>query len=92
MGVTTEMDVAEAYRPLIILQWTFWALYILLGISAVAIFIFTIIVARLRREAQKASIEARQLGQYKLESKLGAGAMGGGLSGPSCHAATSHRH
>jgi serine/threonine protein kinase len=76
MGVTTEMDVAEAFRPLIILQWTFWALYILLGISAVAIFIFTIIVARLRREAQKASIEARQLGQYKLESKLGAGAMG----------------
>lgn len=76
LGVTTEIDVAEAYRPLFILQWTFWALYFLLGISAVAIFIFTIIVARLRREAQKATVEARQLGQYTLENKLGAGAMG----------------
>lgn len=76
MGVITELDFSEAYRPLTILQWTFWALYCLLGVSAVAIFIFTIVVARLRREAQKASIEARQLGQYKLERKLGAGAMG----------------
>ncbi len=76
LGVTTEIDYSEAYRPLMILQWTFWGLYALLGISAIAIFIFTIVVARLQREAQKASIEARQLGQYKLETKLGAGAMG----------------
>ncbi len=76
LGVTTEIDVAEAFRPLHILQWTFWALYGLLGVSAIAIFIFTVIVARLRREAQKASIEARQLGQYKLETKVGQGAMG----------------
>lgn len=76
MGVATEIDVAEAYRPLFILQWTFWGLFVLLGIGSVAIFIFTVVVARLRREAQKASIEARQLGQYTLETKLGAGAMG----------------
>lgn len=41
-----------------------------------AIFVFTIIVARLRREAQKAEIEARHLGQYVLDGKLGAGGMG----------------
>lgn len=76
MGVVTEIDVAEAFQPLIILQWTHRGLYLLLGLSSVAIFIFTIIVARLRREAQKASIEARQLGQYTLDEKLGAGAMG----------------
>lgn len=76
MGVATEIDVEEAFHALIILHWTFWALYILLGLSSIAIFIFTIVVAKLRREAQKASIEARQLGQYTLDEKLGAGAMG----------------
>ena len=33
-------------------------------------------LARLQREAQKAAIEAKHLGQYRLEEKLGAGAMG----------------
>jgi len=51
-------------------------LFGLLVASAAAIFAFTILAARLRREAQKATIEARQIGQYKLEHKLGAGGMG----------------
>jgi serine/threonine protein kinase len=76
IGVATEMDYAEAFRPLMILRWTFWGLFALLGLSALAIFIFTVIVARLRREAQKAAIEAQQIGQYKLEQKLGSGGMG----------------
>ncbi len=76
IGITTEVDVAQAYRPLMILKRTFWGLYVLLGIAALAIFIFTIIVARLRREAQLAAIETQQLGQYRLEEKIGAGAMG----------------
>ena len=76
MGVATELDVAEAFRPLTILQRTFWALYALLGISSFAIFVFTLIVSRLQREAQKAAIEAEQLGQYTLEEKIGAGGMG----------------
>lgn len=75
-GVATEMDAAEAYRPLTILQRTFWGLFALLALSSIAIFVFTLQVARLRREAQEAAIEAQQLGQYKLEHKLGAGAMG----------------
>ncbi|MEZ6125139.1 MAG: serine/threonine protein kinase [Planctomycetaceae bacterium] len=76
IGVATEIDFAEAYRPLTILQWTFWGLFTLLIASSVAIFIFTIIVARLQREAQKAAIDARQVGQYELQEKLGQGAMG----------------
>lgn len=76
IGVVTEMDVAEAFRPLTILRWTFWALFALLALSAAAIFVFTILLARSRREAQKAAIEAQQIGQYKLEQKLGAGGMG----------------
>lgn len=76
MGIITEVDTAEAFHALTILQWTFWGLYSLLGVSSIAIFVFTVIVARLRREAQKAEIEAQHLGQYTLEHKLGAGGMG----------------
>lgn len=76
IGVATEVDYAQAFEPLTILQRTFWILFVLLGLCAIAIFGFTLVVARLRREAQKAAIEAQQLGQYKLEEKLGAGAMG----------------
>jgi serine/threonine protein kinase len=76
MGLITDIDHAEAYRPLTILQWTFFSIFALLAASSVAIFIFTIILARLQREAQKAAIEAKHLGQYRLEERLGAGAMG----------------
>jgi eukaryotic-like serine/threonine-protein kinase len=76
MGLITEINHAEAYRPLTILQWTFMSIFGLLALSSVAIFIFTLVVARLQREAQKAAIEAKHLGQYRLEERLGAGAMG----------------
>jgi serine/threonine protein kinase len=76
LGLITEFDLAEAYRPLTILRRVFFSLFALLALAALAIFVFTIIVARLQRQAQKATIEARQLGQYRLEDKIGAGAMG----------------
>jgi serine/threonine protein kinase len=75
-GVATEVDQAEAFGPLNILKRTFWALLALLVLSSIAIFIFTLMVARLQRQARAAAIEAKQLGQYKLEQKLGEGAMG----------------
>jgi hypothetical protein len=76
LGIATEVDAAEAFRPLVILRRTFLALLTLLGLCSLAIFIFTIVVARMQREAQKAAIEAKQLGQYRLEQKLGSGGMG----------------
>jgi serine/threonine protein kinase len=76
VGVVTEIDYAEAFHPLTILRRTFWGLFTLLALSAAAIFVFMIVVARLRREAQKAAIEAQQIGQYKLEQKIGSGGMG----------------
>jgi serine/threonine protein kinase len=76
MGLITEIEHAEAYRPLTILRWAFFSMLGLLAASSVAIFVFTIYLARAQREAQKAAIEARQLGQYRLEERLGAGAMG----------------
>ena len=75
-GVATEIDYAEAFLPLTILKRTFWALLALLVASSVAIFVFTIMVARLQRQARDAAIEARQLGQYRLEEEIGKGAMG----------------
>lgn len=76
IGITTEVDHAEAFRPLTILKRTFWGLLGLLTASSVAIFVFTIALARLQRQARNAAIEARQLGQYKLEEEIGKGAMG----------------
>jgi eukaryotic-like serine/threonine-protein kinase len=76
LGIITEIDYAEAFRPLTILRRVFYSLYGLLAVSSAAIFAFTLVVARLQREAQRAAIEAKQLGQYRLEKQLGAGAMG----------------
>jgi serine/threonine protein kinase len=76
IGLATEVDVAQAFRPIVILQRAFWILYVLLIVSSIAIFVFTVIVARAKRDAQKAAVEAKQLGQYTLEDELGRGAMG----------------
>ncbi|NOX54653.1 MAG: serine/threonine protein kinase [Planctomycetes bacterium] len=76
LGVATELDVAEAFRPLTILRRVFLALYVLLVASAISLLVFGLIVARLRRKAAKAAIEAQRLGQYTLEQKIGEGAMG----------------
>jgi serine/threonine protein kinase len=76
IGIISEIDYAEAFHPLTILRRTFWGLFALLGASAAAIFVFTILLARSRREARKAAIEAQEVGQYKLERKLGSGGMG----------------
>ncbi|WP_425396240.1 serine/threonine protein kinase [Aeoliella sp.] len=80
-GVATEMDFSEAFRPLVILKRTFWALLALLAICSIAIFVFTLLMSRAQRQAREAAIEAKQLGQYKLEEKLGEGAMGVVYSG-----------
>ncbi|MBX7166174.1 MAG: serine/threonine protein kinase [Pirellulales bacterium] len=76
LGLITEIDYDEAFGPLVILQRVFYGLHALLIAGAIAIFVFTLVVARLRRNAQKAAIEAKQLGQYRLEQQLGKGAMG----------------
>ncbi len=75
-GVATEQDVVEAFQPLYVLRRAFWGMFALLLVAAVAIFVFTIIVARANREARRAALEAKQLGQYRLDQKLGEGGMG----------------
>ena len=76
IGVITEIDYAEAFRPLTILRWTFWGLFALAGPERRRHLRLHAHAGPLRREAQKAAIEAQQIGQYKLERKLGAGGMG----------------
>jgi hypothetical protein len=76
LGVATEIEVAEAYRPLYVLRLAFGILFGLLILSAVAIFVFTLVMARQQRRLQQAVLAAKQLGQYTLQEKLGAGGMG----------------
>jgi hypothetical protein len=75
-GVATEIDYAEAYRPLTILRTTFWLLFGLIVLAAVAILVFMLVVARQRRRMHRAEQAIQQLGQYTLEMKLGEGGMG----------------
>jgi hypothetical protein len=75
-GIATEVDVAEAFLPVYILRRAFWALMVLLVLCAAGIFLAMLFMARQQRALQKATLAAKQLGQYALEEKLGAGGMG----------------
>jgi hypothetical protein len=75
-GIGTEVDRAQAYRTLTILRIGFWTMFALLGASAVMMFIFTVVLTRLRRSAQRAALEAKQLGRYTLDEMIGEGGMG----------------
>lgn len=75
-GVATEVDRADALRPIQILRVAFWSLFALLAACSVAIFIFTIIMAKMRHALREAALAKKTLGQYELEEKIGAGGMG----------------
>ena len=75
-GVITKVDRADAFRPLAILQISFWSLFALLVAAAITLFFFTMLVNRLRRRAGAADLIARQLGRYTLDEKIGEGGMG----------------
>jgi len=75
-GIATEVDIDEAFQPVYILRRVFWILMALLVLCAAGIFLAMLFIARQHRALQKATLAARQLGQYALEEKLGAGGMG----------------
>ncbi|REK17752.1 MAG: serine/threonine protein kinase [Planctomycetota bacterium] len=76
LGIATEMDRAEAFRPVLILRSLFWVLFGLLALVAVLLVALTFLAGRLERRMAQAVVEAGQLGQYALEEKIGEGGMG----------------
>jgi hypothetical protein len=73
-GVATQMDAAEAYRPLHILQWVFVILFLSLLLCSTGMFVLSNL--NWRRRLSEAELELKQLGQYTLEEKIGEGGMG----------------
>jgi eukaryotic-like serine/threonine-protein kinase len=76
LGLVTQMDVSEAFRPLRILRWVFWTIFGLLVAGAGLVYGLMRLAERLQTAARTAALEARQLGQYALDDKIGEGAFG----------------
>ena len=73
-GVATQIDAAEAYRPLRVLQAIFAILVLLLLLCATAMFVISNLTWS--RRLTEAQLKLKQLGQYTLEEKIGEGGMG----------------
>ncbi|MCZ6916159.1 MAG: serine/threonine protein kinase [Gemmatimonadetes bacterium] len=71
-GVTTEVDVAEAFRLFYTLRRGLLMLLTLLVAGSAAILISSHVIGRLREDMT----EARELGPYRLEKLIGEGGMG----------------
>lgn len=76
LGLVTEMNVAEGMRPLRVLRVGFWFIFGLLTFGAVLVFVLMRLSARLQAAARRSALKAKQLGQYALDDKIGAGAFG----------------
>ena len=72
MGITSEMDVAEAFSGLFAVRTRLFWLIGLLAVAGIGMFAYSFLVLRL----QSAVAEARELGRYKIERKIGKGGMG----------------
>jgi hypothetical protein len=68
-GVTTELDVDEAFRPLRLLRYAFGILFGLLILATLGVLFSARIISVLQLRMQR-------LGQYTIERKLGKGGMG----------------
>lgn len=73
MGVATEVSTVEAFQTLYMLRQAFLVLFLLLALSGVAIFGFTLMVERLEASIRKGALGERRLGQYVLVQEIGRG-------------------
>jgi hypothetical protein len=72
IGITSEIDAAEAFAGLGAVRWRFGLLLGLLLVTTIGMFGYSRLVARLRSTVE----ENRELGRYRLQQKLGEGGMG----------------
>jgi hypothetical protein len=75
-GIVIQQDAREAFAVMDTLRVVFWSMFAALGVCACVIFVAMILLARKNREARKAALEVKRLGQFALEKKLGEGGMG----------------
>ncbi|MEE9125972.1 MAG: serine/threonine protein kinase, partial [Planctomycetota bacterium] len=75
-GVASEVDVEEAYRPVLTLQFWFRAVLVLLACAVVLVLGYWRLAWVLRGRIQHTARQLQRLGQYSLEEKLGEGGMG----------------
>jgi hypothetical protein len=76
IGVVTQVDATEAYQSLRVLQFIFIALFLLLVLCAVVLFVFSYANLAWRRRLGEAELKLKKLGQYTLGEKIGEGGMG----------------
>ena len=76
MGVATEVSAAEAFQTLYLLRQAFMVMFLLLILSGIAIFLFTILIERMEATLRRNAVAARRLGQYVLVQEIGRGANG----------------
>ncbi len=76
LGVITEQEYDEAYAALNRLRAIQLGLLALVALAAVAMVLESVVISRLGKKVTEAVDEARQLGQYALEKKIGEGGMG----------------
>jgi serine/threonine protein kinase len=75
-GVATQVDASEAFRPLGVLKVLFVMLFLLLLVCTLLMFLFSYLHLMWQRRLNEAELRVKQLGQYKLEEKIGEGGMG----------------
>jgi hypothetical protein len=76
IGVASEIDAAQAFEPLGALERVFQTLIALLGLAGAGLMGSAVVTERARLSAAHSAREARRVGEYILERRLGAGAMG----------------
>ncbi|WP_197454215.1 serine/threonine-protein kinase [Stieleria varia] len=76
IGVTTELDVDEAYAPMSVFRNSFLALLALVLISSGSMLALASVLRRLDKSNDPQYGISRRLGQYELGQKIGRGGMG----------------
>jgi len=76
LGVAAEMETREAYQTLNILRRAFFALFLLLVLSGLVTFVFSVLVERLQSSLRRNALASRKIGQYVLLQEIGRGASG----------------